>query len=230
MCGRYVSPATAEMERAWHIGRSNWKLTSGRRFNVAPTTQVPVIVKAPDGVLELNSARWGLIPHWWKKDALPSLTFNARSEEAAQKPTWRDSLRTRRCLMPAAGWYEWNEQEQVRSESGRIVNQPYFIHSPGSEVIAFAAIWSVWERPGAQPVVSCALLSREAVPSIAAIHHRMPVVLRPDQYAAWLSADATATDVQYLIINARDDFAGYPVSTRVNNARHDGPELLRRRG
>ncbi|MDP2346344.1 MAG: SOS response-associated peptidase family protein, partial [Gammaproteobacteria bacterium] len=86
---------------------------------------------------------------------------NARSEEAAGKPTWRQSMRSMRCLMPARGWYEWCESEPVRSESGRTVRQPYFICDPAQEVIAFAGLWSVWERPGASPIISCALLSRD---------------------------------------------------------------------
>ncbi|HEY6131825.1 MAG TPA: SOS response-associated peptidase [Halioglobus sp.] len=225
MCGRYVSPETAEMERAWHIGRHNWRLKIDRHYNVAPTTQVPILIRAEDGAIELNVARWGLIPSWWKKDSPPSLTFNARSEEAAQKPTWRQSLRTMRCLMPVVGWYEWNEHEKVRSESGRVVNQPYYIHSPHSEVKAFASLWSIWKRPGGEPILSCALLSKEAAPSIADIHHRMPIVLKPEHYDSWLDP-TTGADVGNLIADASVDFESYPVSTRVNSARNDGPELL----
>ncbi len=188
--------------------------------------QVPIITKAPDGVLELSSARWGLIPHWWKKDKPPSLTFNARSEEAADRPTWRDSLRSQRCLIPASGWYEWNEQEQTRNEAGRIVNQPYLFYAPDSDLIAFAGLWAVWNRPDANPVVSCALLSKGAAPSIAAIHHRMPVVLKPEQYDACLSSKTTTTEVWEIIANPVVDFEAYRVSTRVNSARNDGPELL----
>jgi putative SOS response-associated peptidase YedK len=86
---------------------------------VAPTTHVPIVVIADDALVELNGARWGLIPHWWKKEAPPSLTFNARSEEAAKKPTWRHSLRRLRCLMPARGWYEWMNQ----NTSGQAVQE-----------------------------------------------------------------------------------------------------------
>ena len=128
--------------------------------------------------------------------------------------------------MPARGWYEWNENEPVLSESGRKVNQPYFLYSPSAEVIAFAALWSVWERPGVEPVVSCALLSKDAAPSISAIHHRMPVVLSPEQCEAWLSPTASAQDIADLIAGARVDFEGYAASTKVNNARNDFPELL----
>jgi putative SOS response-associated peptidase YedK len=226
MCGRYVPPEEAAIERFWRIDRRNWPGWITPAFNVAPTTQVPIIVRAGDGATELIGARWGLVPNWWSKDTLPSLTFNARSEEAAQKPTWRQSLKSMRCLMPARGWYEWNENEQVKSESGRVVNQPYFIYCPQAEVIAFAGLWSIWQRPGAAPIVSCALLTRAAAPSIAAIHHRMPVVLDQDKQTAWLEPAASAPDVEAMIAGARQDFAGYAVSTKVNNARNNFPELL----
>jgi putative SOS response-associated peptidase YedK len=230
MCGRYVSPDEAAMERSWRISRRNGADWFAPRFNVAPSTRVPIIRQATGGGLELDAARWGLIPGWWKNDALPNLTFNARSEEAADKPTWRQGLRSMRCLMPAHGWYEWNEQEPAVSESGRKGKQPYFISCPSSEVIAFAGLWSLWRgpTPDAAPVLSCALLSRAAAPSIAAIHHRMPVVLAPEQQAAWLDPASSPQTVAQLIASARVDFEGYPVSTRVGNTRNDGPELLER--
>lgn len=140
MCGRYVPSNEAAIERYWRIDRRNWPGFIKAAFNVAPTTQVPILVQAHDGAIELIGARWGLIPAWWKDDKAPAMTFNARSEEAARKPTWRQSMRSVRCLMPARGWYEWNEKEEVRSESGRTVRQPYFICDPAQEVIAFAGL------------------------------------------------------------------------------------------
>jgi len=226
MCGRYVPPDEAAIERHWRIDRRNWVGWVVPRYNVAPTTVVPLVLRAADGAIELVGARWGLIPAWWKKDAPPSLTFNARSEEAADKPTWRTALRATRGLMPVRGWYEWNENEPVRSVTGRKVNQPYFISSPNDEVLAFAALWSIWQKPGAPAVLSCALLSRAAAPSVAGIHHRMPVVLASGQYDAWLDPATPADGVQALIAEARDDFAGYAVSTRVNSVRNDGVELI----
>lgn len=214
------------MERSWRIDRRNWKPWIVPRFNIAPTSVVPIIRMGSDQAIELLGARWGLIPNWWKKEAPPSLSFNARSEEAAEKPLWRNSVRSMRCLMPARGWYEWNENEPVKTESGRAVNQPYFIHSPGDEVIAFAALWSVWQGPGQEPVMSCALMTKAAAPSIAGIHHRMPVVLPPELQAAWMNATTSAAEIGDLIAAARGDFEGYAVSTRVNSPRNDSPELL----
>lgn len=161
MCGRYVPPEEAAIERLWRIERKNWRSWIKPIFNLAPTSSVPIVVRAEDGATALIGARWGLIPQWWQKEALPSLTFNARSEEARDRPTWRHSLRAQRCLMPTRGWYEWNEREKVRSESGRLVNQPYFVHCTESDVIAFAGLWAVWRGPSGT-LVSCALLSKEA--------------------------------------------------------------------
>lgn len=228
MCGRYVPPDIAEIERFWHIGRHNWHFPLKRTFNAAPTTAVPIVVLGEDGVFELCSARWGLIPSWWKKDVPPHLTFNARSEEAAVKPMWRQSLRTHRCLMPARGWYEWKASEQVRDKSGRSVKQPYFISCPNAEVIAFAAMWATWASPDAESIVSCALLTKAAAPDIAAIHDRMPAVLAPDQFAQWLDPATKPESLAELMARAREDFEGYAVGTEVNNAHNDYPELLQR--
>jgi putative SOS response-associated peptidase YedK len=222
MCGRYVSPEQAAIERFWHIGRHNWLQRFLEVFNVAPTSTVPVIIRGDDGVLELNGARWGLVPHWWKNDALPAMTFNARSEEAAQKPTWRQSLKTQRCLMPVRGWYEWSEMEL----EGRKFKQPYFLHAAGDDVIAFAGLWATWRRPETEPVLSCALLTRAASASVAHIHHRMPVVLKPEYFDEWLDPATSPQRIQEIIADARTDFEGYAVSTRVNNARNNSPELL----
>ena len=226
MCGRYVMPDDDAIGEYWAISCRIWLSTIMPRFNVAPTSQVPIIVRNKDGAPEPKVARWGLIPGWWQKEKPPSMTFNARSEDAAQKPTWRESLRSSRCLMPARGWYEWNADEPVRSESGRKGGQPYFLFCPGEKVIAFAGIWSVWRRPGSDPVVSCALLSTKAAPGIAAIHPRMPVVLKPENQAAWLNPATTADGIQKLIADARQDLEAYRVGPEVNNVRNDSPKLM----
>lgn len=226
MCGRYVSPDEAAMERYWHIGARNSGRWIQRIYNVAPTMIVPIVLRNDDGNAEVVPARWGFIPGWWKKERPPSLTFNARSEDAAIKPMWRHSYRACRCLMPAQGWYEWRDGEQARNPGGHTPKQPYYIHSPDDAMLAFAALWSSWQRADGSVVLSCALLTKDAAPSIQAIHKRMPVVLAPAQFDSWLAADASATDVGNLVASARQDLAGYPVSTEVNNTRNDYRELL----
>ncbi|MGD9781827.1 MAG: SOS response-associated peptidase [Kiritimatiellia bacterium] len=226
MCGRYVSPDQEAIVERWPKvrcgGGGEWKPSC----NVAPTVQVPILVRARDGAMELRIARWGLIPPWWSQDAPPARTFNARSEEAAQKPTWRESLRAARGLMPARGWYEWRRNERALDAAGREGPQPFFLFSPGDPVIAFAGIWSLWERPGAAPVLSCALLTRKAAPGISSIHPRMPAVLKPEHHSRWLDPATPPDAVQALIADARQDLEAHPVSTRVNDARNDGPELM----
>lgn len=225
MCGRFATPSGAAMQKVWRIEDVDWDAWV-EHYNVAPTQTVPMVVHSREHGLRLLPARWGLIPSWWKKDTPPSLTFNARSEEAAEKPTWRGSLRSMRCLMPAMGWYEWCEHEQTRSTSGRKVNQPYYIHSPSEPVIAIAGLWSIWQSPQGGEVVSCALMTKEAAASISAIHHRMPVVLKPDQFDTWLSSMTSPDGVQALIDGSQRDFVGHRVSTRVNSTRYDQADLL----
>ncbi|NWL78107.1 hypothetical protein DM872_14735 [Pseudomonas taiwanensis] len=225
MCGRYVSPSERAIEDYWHIGARD----SGRwiqSFNVAPTTRVPVLRLDRQGELELIDARWGLIPSWWKEEKPPLHAFFARSEEAAGKPLWRQALRSQRCLMPAQGWYEWNPQEQVRNASGRLVHQPYYLYSPNDPVLAIAAIWASWRGPDGQEVTSCALLTRDAAPSISAIHHRMPVILPPEEFRSWLAPGTAEDQVQHAIGQARGDFTGHAVSTRVNSAQNDDEGLI----
>lgn len=222
MCGRYVTPEIAAMERYWHIGRHNWLPLVLPGFNVAPTTQVPIIIRGADGALEGHAARWGLIPHWWKKPEPPAMTFNARSEEAAEKPTWREALKSRRCLMPVSGWYEW----RVMPGSGR--KQPHFVHALQDEPLAFAGLWSRGRLADAEPILSCALLTKQAAPAIADIHHRMPIVLRPEHFDAWLDPATSADRIRDILADARTDLSGYPVSTAVNSTRNNSPQLLAR--
>ncbi|WP_313117982.1 SOS response-associated peptidase [Ectopseudomonas guguanensis] len=225
MCGRYVSPDDRAIEQYWHIGARN----SGqwiRRYNVAPSTQVPLLRRNPDGQLELDAGRWGLVPHWWNKPALPGLSFNARSEEAASKPMWRQAIRAQRCIMPSLGWYEWNEQQKVRNRAGRQVNQPYYHHAADESPLAIAGLWSSWSTPDGQQLLSCALLTKEAAGPVAAIHHRMPVILAPEQFDLWLSPASSLDQAMAVIAASRQDFEVYPVTTDVGNTRNDYPELL----
>lgn len=228
MCCRYVIPDEAAVERLCAAEFRRGFSWIQPLFNIAPTTQVPVIVKARDGAREIQGMRWGLIPAWWKQTAPPALTFNARTEEIEQKPVWRESFRRMRALMPARGWYEWNESQPARSPAGRKVHQPYFISCPGTEALAFAALWSVWEPAGGAPVASCALLTKPAAPAVAFVHPRMPVVLKPEYFEAWLDSAAPEHKLDAAIADARTDLEAYPVSTRVNDFHNDSPDLLAR--
>lgn len=225
MCGRYVTPDERELESCFQLRRHHWQCWIAR-YNVGPTTPVPLVYMPQAEVLG-DIARWGLIPSWWKKEAPPTVTFNARSEEAAAKPMWRHGIRSARCLMPAKGWYEWNENESVLTGSGARGHQPYYFHCPDAEVLAIAGLWSRWRAPDGSEVLSCALLTKEAsAAGIAAIHQRMPVVLDPSHFEEWLSPRSSARDVEAMIAGSRADFVAHRVSTRVNSVRNDSPELI----
>ncbi|MCC6608646.1 MAG: SOS response-associated peptidase [Burkholderiales bacterium] len=231
MCGRYVHPDAAAIEREWHVGRDGGN-PFARRFNVAPASTVPVLRIDPrGGGLRVTSARWGLIPHWWKDAKPPQFTINARAEDAASKPMWRHAYRNARCLIPAAGWYEWRAMERVDRATGevKVSKQPYYIHRADDRPFCFAGLMSLWQPAGAsEATASCAILTRAAAGALSGIHDRMPVVLPAQAFGAW--TDPALTDAarvaSILIDDAQSDFAFHPVSTRVNSARAEGPVLI----
>jgi putative SOS response-associated peptidase YedK len=129
--------------------------------------------------------------------------------------------------MPVAGWYEWNGKEPVRNRAGRQVKQPYYHHAADDHVLAIAGLWSTWGGPDGKEVVSCALLTRDAEGAVAAIHHRMPVILAPEQWALWLSPESSPEQVHSAIALSRTDFEAYRVSTDVGNIKNQGAELIK---
>lgn len=129
-------------------------------------------------------------------------------------------------LMPAASWYEWNEKEPVKNSTGRAVNQPYYHHAIDGDVLATAGIWSTWSPPEGEPITSCALLTKEADGLVSAIHHRMPVILAPEQWKTWLSPDTSLELAYDTIALARQDFEAYRISTDVGSVRNQGAQLI----
>jgi putative SOS response-associated peptidase YedK len=187
-------------------------------YNVAPTSPVPAVWPTAGGGLQLGLLRWGLIPVWWKQEKPPSLTFNARSEEAAQKPVWRDSFRQGRCLIPALGWYEWQTVERTNPETGRTIKakEPFCLHRPADPLLAFAGLKAQWRSPGGELVSSCAILTRAASPQLSFLHHRMPVVLPKELHVPWLSSQTDPKAVGGLLGSALTDMAYYRVGEAVN--------------
>ncbi len=229
MCYRYVAPDSSAIVEAWGLDPQAVPLFSAR-YNTSPTNLVPVILGSNETGQRLDFLRWGLIPAWWKQEKAPSLTFNARSEEAADKPVWRDSYRSGRCLMPARGWYEWRELDSTEIVRGkkRPLRQPYYFFSPHAPVIAFAALMAQWRSPSGQMVSSCALLTRSAVQDLAFIHDRMPVVLAPALYRSWLSPNLGRSEVGQLVNEAMGHFDYHPVGRDVNSVHAESSDLIRK--
>jgi len=208
MCGRYVSPETAALERAFGLTRSSGLLFE-RHYNVAPTAMVPAIRRGR----ELVQARWGFIPYWWSKPKPPGHCFNARAEDVATKPMWKDAYRESRCLVPAMGWYEWQALPQGK--------QPHYIYRPDRAPLCFAGLVSRWRERGKEPIFTCSILTRPAVSSLSAIHERMPVVLPDGSFDDWLEGKIEVEET------TPGELAHHPVSTRVNSAKLDDEDLTR---
>lgn len=231
MCGRYVHPDDAAIERAWHVRREDSN-PFARRFNVAPTMLVPVLRRRRAGAdLTLTGARWGLIPHWWAQASAPKAAINARAEEAAAKPMWRTPYRQARALIPADSWYEWQTRERVDQRTGAVrrYKQPFSIHRDDERPFCFAGLLSLWRAPGAAAAtLTCAILTKAASPALAALHERMPVVLADAAFAAWTEPalqDPAALD-QLLADYALGDFVFHPVSALVNDSKIDDQRLI----
>ncbi len=183
------------------------------RYNIAPTQDVLCVVERNRQVQFLN-ARWGLVPYW-AKEPPKAPTINARGETAAERPLFRAAFRYRRCLMPADGYYEWQQVGKVR--------QPYRLHLDES-LFSFAGLWA--ENPH-MAVTSCTILTLPAAGHIAHIHDRMPAILDPETYGAWISTETDLQDaVKLLKCNLGSQLQYYPVSTLVNSHKNDVPECV----
>lgn len=214
MCGRFVltTPADAlAAEFAADLGG----LVLRPRYNIAPMQDV-VVVRNVDGRRTLSMLRWGLIPSWAKDPTIASKLINARSETAADKPSFRDAMKKRRGIVPASGFYEW-KREGTRK-------QPWYFRptSPASS-LAIAALWESWRSPDDGVVETFCLLTTEANSVLAPVHDRMPVLLDADGIRRWLDPDLTdAKGLADLLHPAEASrLRGHPVSTAVNAVRND---------
>ncbi len=215
MCGRYTLTASGQ-ELVDLFGLPEAPVLDPR-YNVAPSQAVPV-VRAGAAGRQLVLARWGLIPHWANDPAIGNRLINARSDTAAEKPSFRDAFRKRRCLIPATGFYEWQKQ------GGR--KQPFHFRLADGRPFAFAGLWEQWDK-GEQPVESCTVLTTAANDVVRPVHECMPVILRPGDFSAWLDPLGSPAGLQALLRPyPAGEMEGRAVSRRVNDPRHEGPNCL----
>jgi putative SOS response-associated peptidase YedK len=218
MCGRYViKTSTPEIARI--LGADGPLLNTPPRYNVAPTEMVPVCRLDGDGNRELVSLKWGLIPAWSKDPGRSGYsTINARSETASEKPAFRSAFRSRRCLIPADGYYEWRKVGKVK--------QPSYIHHKDADVLVFAGLWERWHRDG-EIIESCSILTTPANRDVSDVHDRMPALLDQDTATAWLDAKTQAEALMTMIRPAPQGLlAHYEVATFVNCVRNQGEQCI----
>ena len=217
MCGRFIQRASGDdLAERFHLSAP---AALPPRYNLAPSQSVWAVRAAAAGGRELFALRWGLAPAWAPEPRTAYQTHNARAETAAEKPTYRQAFRRRRCLIPADGFYEW------RPIGAR--KQPYCIAPADGRPFAFAGLWERWERDG-QVLESCTILVTQANAQVAPIHDRMPVILDPAAEARWLDPELTDPAVlrPLLVPCPPERLRVWPVSGAVNSSRHDGPDLM----
>ena len=218
MCGRFAGfRSLRELQEYFPIDKAACEVTAN--YNIAPRQEIIAIVKH-DGENWLEKYHWGLVPFWAKDVSIGNRMINARSETVAEKPSFRNAFKKRRCLILAEGFYEW------KGEKGK--KQPMFIRLPSSKPFAFAGLWEIWGKDPNTPYKSCTIITTQASKSFSEIHHRMPVILKPSVYEPWL--DPQNGDAEKLKNILKKDIitelASYPVSKQVNSASYNNPSCI----
>jgi putative SOS response-associated peptidase YedK len=218
MCGRYTLLSNVEaIRRLFALPPFDERLVIPR-YNIAPTQPIVVVRRGFRG-REVVPMRWGFVPAWAKDPKDLSLMIIARAEGIASKPAFRNAFLRRRCLIPASGFYEWQQR-------GKTAGQPYAVRPKDGELIAFAGLWETWFGNDGSEIDTAAIVTVPCNDCLRPLHDRMPAIIEPADFEAWLSERTHPAEAQSLLKPAPEDLLRYaPVSTRVNSAANDGPEL-----
>ncbi len=220
MCGRFTNRLTwSELVALYRLTvPATPERNLPARYNICPTTTIDAVIER-DGRRELVPMRWGLMPSWWKKKAMETpATFNARAETVAEKPMFRAAFKRNRCLIPASGYYEWKG-----TETGK---QPYYFSTENGSALTIAGLWDEWKDvETGEPLKSCTMIITAANEFVSKVHDRMPALLTPFQFDAWL---AGSTGLELLVPWSQRSLQAWPVSRRVNSSRapSDDPTLI----
>lgn len=224
MCGRFLnSLPAAEMARLFRTKNPlpNWPA----RYNIAPTQPIPIVrFNTETKERSLDLLRWGLVPHWAKDLSFGARCINARAETISTSPAFRDAFKSRRCLIPASGFYEWKKTGTTKT--------PYAVVPQGEPVFAFAGLWENWrdksQGESAEWVRTCTIITGEPNELLAPIHNRMPVILPPEAWGRWLGEEtATRDELQEMLRPyPAERMRAYSISTRVNSVRYDDAGLI----
>jgi putative SOS response-associated peptidase YedK len=244
MCGRYASSRRPEdLVEEFDIVESRIPDVLEADYNVAPTKEVYAVVERPPSreegdagvpaVRQLRALTWGLIPSWAKDPKIGNRMINARMETVAEKPAYRRAFERRRAILPADGYYEWYETQQ-KTKAGKPRKQPYFIRPKDGGVLAMAGLYEIWRDPTKAEddpdrfLWTCTVITARAEDSLGHIHDRMPLMLTPDKYDAWLDPRRSEREELLGLLEpaAPGLLEAFPVSTLVSNVRNNGPELV----
>lgn len=220
MCGRFTLTATPEALATLFELPDAPALPP--RYNIAPTQPILIVRhrwQQPGAGREAVHVKWGLLPSWAKDASMAAKLANARGETVAEKPAFRSAFRRMRCLIPADGFYEW--------EATPAGKQPWFIRLKSQELLAFAGLWEHWQAPDGTPLETATIITTDANALLRPVHDRMPVILQPADFAAWLGAQTKAEDLKALLKPLPEDLMErYRVSKRMSNARNEGEECM----
>lgn len=221
MCGRFARRSTQKILADWFgvpLGELPWFAPT---FNAAPQSTQPIVRLSRDtAAREFLLARWGLVPSWAKDAKFGYSTFNARAEELLSKPAFRDAFKSRRCLVPADAFYEW---QRIDPKTKR----PYAIALRSGEPYAFAGLWELWKPREGPPLESFTIITTDPNEVMEPLHDRMPVILEPRDYDRWLDPeDPQRPPVDLLRPYPAGKMHAWPVNERVGNVRNDDATLL----
>ncbi len=216
MCGRYALK-TPPSELAARFGLDEI-VDVAPRYNISPGTEIPTIRHSPEGKRVIHLLRWGLVPNWAKDPGVGAKLSNARGETVAEKPSFRDAFKRRRCLVPADGFYEWKAEGRQK--------QPYYFSMKSGEPFALGGVWESWRAPNGDVLRTCCLITTGPNEIMLPVHDRMPAIVSPDDYAAWLTGEADDA-LDLVRPYPPDEMQAWAVNKRVSRAGEEGADLIR---
>ncbi len=218
MCGRFTLSVSKEtLTQAFHLEFPN----IAAQYNIAPTQEVATVLhNVESNQRQFQHLRWGLIPSWAKNTSIGAKLINARAETIAEKPSFRSAFKHRRCLIIADGFYEWQKQEGKK--------QPFYFRLNSGQPFGFAGLWEKWKSPEGLEINSCTIVTTQANELLQPIHDRMPVILADSDFDLWLNPEVQKAEAlqQLLVPYPASAMTATPVSTKVNNPKHDSPDCI----
>lgn len=222
MCGRFTNAAKKEQIRKEFKVKADAAFPDESRYNIAPSQMIDVVLNEESNCI-LTQLKWGLVPHWAKDADIRNRMINARAETLAEKPSFREAFKSRRCIIPTTGFYEW------KKATGGNAKQPFYFYLNDREVFGFAGLWEEWlDKQTGEMLETCAIITTEANDVLKPVHDRMPVILKADDYDEWLNAKIKDTNRLQELLKpfSAKEMSAHAVSTSVNIPETNTPALI----